>query len=170
MDRNSILINYLEQHVQAPLGDLDQMNQITGEFDCSIPMAMTIISNLELIGYFLDNTSNIEKTKPNIERALESDTEAFGIEYKTNLELIVYYFRHGMMHGFFPQLEHHSNGKINIIGIKKIINSHLLIESDCTLNVSRLYNDFKIFIDNLKLKYSIRRSIKYFEVSRGIER
>ncbi|MBK8778252.1 MAG: hypothetical protein IPO25_12890 [Saprospiraceae bacterium] len=101
---------------------------------------------------------------------MESDTEAFGIEYKTNLELIVYYFRHGMMHGFFPQLEHHSNGKINIIGIKKIINSHLLIESDCTLNVSRLYNDFKIFIDNLKLKYSIRRSIKYFEVSRGIER
>ncbi|MBL0109840.1 MAG: hypothetical protein IPP42_02825 [Saprospiraceae bacterium] len=169
MPINQDLIDYLEIHVQAPLGDLEQMNQISGEFDCSIPMAMTIISNIELIGYFLNNDAKVNESKNNIKRAILSDSTIFNNEYLVNIDLLINYFRHGMMHGFFPNLKSTYNPLLSRLGIKKIKTSQRLIEND-TLNVSRLFIDFKSFINKLKQEYEIVRIVEYFEVSQGINR
>lgn len=152
MTNRSALINYLTEYVHAATGDLGEMEKITGKHNCSIPMAMTVIFNLELIGYFLDDQSDILKSYENIKRSILFDPATFNSEYHDNLDDLVYYFRHGMMHGYFPKSM--NKNIYEDYRIDKIDLCYNLFERNI-LNVVKLSKDFKKFISNLQLQFNI---------------
>jgi hypothetical protein len=68
---------------------------------CTIPMAMTLISSIELLGAILKNPYEF-----NFEKSIENFFVYAGVPFSAiENKMLRSAFRNGMMHGFFPQGE-----------------------------------------------------------------
>lgn len=153
ISRNEIIQNIFEEHIfKDVLTDLKILDSIQPEIygnSCAVPTAMLIFSTLDFIGYMLREKGSWRDSSANIQVALRYKNY-FPKSYEQLAKVAGKAYRHGMMHGFYPQ-EYNSQ----LYGIHKSKNKCLFenIPSPIgiirSLNVNVLSEDFKIFINSL---------------------
>ena len=76
----------------------------TGLRACTVPLALTLFSIIDLFGYLTrpDKDAKKRNTQRNFEYLL-ADSPWFPNTYKTHWKPIVMLFRHGLVHQFFPK-------------------------------------------------------------------
>jgi len=141
---------HIYPHIIGDLKLLDFIQPKTHGNGCSIPTAMLILSSLEFIGYLLRPTGNLDDTQGNITTALKHNNY-FPDTYTTEvIENLVIFYRHGIMHSFYPR-----QTATKIYGIHKSDNILLIENLVCeghnitSLNVNVLSLNFKAFVDKL---------------------
>jgi len=122
----------------------------TGLGGCTIPLAMSIISTSDLLGFLLNKNGEVNKSSQNIEFFLNFEN-LFPSYYDSDAVEKICNYRQGMMHHFFPKF------KSNIVGICKNYKSNALFikhadeENFYSLNINVFVDDFLNAIDNLKI-------------------
>ena len=69
------------------------------KFRSTIPHTLAVLAAIDLLGYLIGNESNARSTEKNIAKFLESN-----IKSDDELKCLVFIYRHGMSHSFFPKL------------------------------------------------------------------
>ncbi len=159
-------------HIIGDLKILDSIQPQKHVNSCAVPTAMLILSSLDFVGYLIRTEKNINESEKNITKALQYK-EYFPKSIYSNdvIKILCRFYRHGMMHGFYPiQISN------NIYGIhksndddlfKNILNNSLYIKS---LNVNVISNDFKLFIDKLYDEIKTTTENKFLEnINKGFK-
>jgi hypothetical protein len=137
--------------------DLEILNSIkpdneTGLGGCTIPTAMTIISASELLGFLLNEKGVTGKSKDNISHFFNYDkTSLFPTTYNSDIIDVIFNYRHGMMHHFFPKFKGQFAGICKDEGNSNLFIIHTINgQPEESLNVSVLVKDFIEAIKKLR--------------------
>ena len=175
MQRNLIIRLFDENiypHIIGDLKILDTIQPKTHSNSCAIPTAMLILSSLDILGFLLRDTGQIDKSENNITAALLHKDYFPTTKYQSDIiKSLCIFYRHGMMHGFYPR-----QTTKKIYGIHKSDGTILLEQlqyNGCninSLNVNVLSNDFKSFIDKLYDEVSTTQDNHFLEnIIRGFK-
>ena len=121
-----------------------------GTAGCTIPTAMLLFATADLFGYLIRNdcrNPKLDDTKANLKALFSHPLGNFPSEYADRLNILVYLFRHGLMHQVFPKMAGMQ---------KKGPNSPLFSFFDDLdhLNVGRFSEDILEMISNFKKNLS----------------
>jgi hypothetical protein len=137
-------------HILGDLKILDGIQSETHGNSCAVPTAMLILSSLDFIGFLLREKGNSDETEINISTAIQHRNFFPPIYTKNVIKDLVIFYRHGMMHTFYPR-----QTSSKIYGIHKSPGKDLMeletIEGHQinSLNVNVLSEDFKNYIQSL---------------------
>lgn len=157
------------------LKDLKHLNSISsdehGYGACAIPMALSIVTAIEMLG-FLIREDNVKANK----KGETSDNMSAFIDNFMNItesdkSRLIYEYRNGMAHYFFPQSTK-ERGKIFGIIKKATSNQLLFIEHNhvVILDVFQLYEHFLKAINKLKNKLFLEKDERLIlDFSRGLK-
>jgi hypothetical protein len=136
-------------HIIGDLKQLDIIQPQTHQNTCAVPTAMLILASLDMIGYLLSSDGKWDKSGLNIKRAI-TYKNYFPSSYLDKIHKLVVFYRHGLMHSFYP-----IQTQEEILGIHKSESSTLFENNTyegqdfLSLNVNVFSDDFKTFIDKL---------------------
>lgn len=136
-------------HIIGDLKQLDTIQPQTHENTCAVPTAMLILASLDMIGYSLSSDGRWAASESNIKMAI-TYKGYFPKFYIDNIHQLVAFYRHGLMHSFYP-----TQTEDEILGIHKSESSALFENvkygdrNFLSLNVNVLSDDFKTFINKL---------------------
>jgi hypothetical protein len=108
--------------------------------NCTIPLAMTVVSAMDLLGLLIGENKENDKSENHIKEYFRVCEDVFDpLIYNSEIIEKIFLYRHGMMHNFFPSFKGEQ-----FHGICKNCSEELLIEVDTikSLNISVLTKDF----------------------------
>ena len=146
------ILNFLNGEISKYIiPDIQKLNGLRpqgreGTAGCTIPTAMLLFATVDLFGYLIRDDCRkpkLDDTKANLKALFSHQLGNFSSEYTERLNILVYLFRHGLMHQVFPKMA----------GIQKNgSNSQLFSFFDDLdhLNVDRFSKDVLEMISNFK--------------------
>jgi hypothetical protein len=122
------------------------------EFRSTIPHALAVLSAIDVLGFLIGNEKGAGGTGKNIKVFLEQH-----VQDEQQLNLLVFIFRHGMSHSFFPK------ERLSISAHSSFESLDLfLVDTNgwITLNVNKLINIFKNKFDEIFMNEDIALQIE----------
>lgn len=153
---------FIKDYLVGDILELEKIkkNEYTGLRGCTIPLAMTVFSGVDLLGFLFGNNKKTDETENHFFEFFRiSESSFIKNQYnKVNIKKLALY-RHGIMHTFFPKFQG------NKIGICKSDSESLFITDSFieSLNVSVFSNDFKIAVSYFEELIMKNSDEKFFD-------
>lgn len=146
------------------VGDIEILQKIQPNSDtnlqgCTIPLAMSVISGIDLLGHIFGENKKADESENHIKEFFRITTPLFGDLYSAETINKIVNYRHGMMHNFFPKFKNLSIG-ICKSNSTNLFENHNGIES---LNVTKFTNDFLQSIDFFEEVIESSNDVVFFD-------